>query len=436
MTRPLYLLLACCALLFGACESNVVDPVIEEEEEPCGGKGVICNFIGNGEAGLGEDGQSPSEVSLYLPQDLTFGPDEQPYVLDWNNHRIRTLNKGKVETVVGTGYLGDAPDGVARESSLNHPTHVQFDDQGGMIISAWHNSKVTRYDPSDETVKTMCGTGGRNYGGDNGEATKAILDLPVATAFDSRGRLYLMDQANQRIRRVDEDHIITTVVGPNSAFEPAPAGSVPVCSDDPMTGARTCKLCLEKEAADPMCAGRKPQGFQGDDGPGGDVLMYQPFSQSAPPVGRMEMGPNDVLYFCDTGNHRVRAYDIESDTVTTVAGSGPAEYDPDHFKGGYEGDGGPATAALLKSPTDVAVRAKDGALFIADNKNSCVRMVDKDGVIKTVAGQCGVRGDDGDGGKATKAKLNQPYGITLGPDGNLYIADTHNHRIRVVYGPF
>jgi sugar lactone lactonase YvrE len=432
MNRPLYLLLACSALAPVACESGGST----ETEPVCEGEGVICNYLGNGESGLGEDGQSPSEVSLYLPQDLTFGPDDQPYVLDWNNHRIRTVIDDKVQTVIGTGYLGDAPDGPARESSLNHPTHVLFDDRGGMIISAWHNSKLMRYDPSDETVTTMCGTGGRAYGGDDGAATKAILDLPVATALDSRGRLYLMDQANQRIRRIDESDVISTVVGPNAAFEPAPPGTKAVCSDDPMTGARSCKLCLEAEAADPMCAQRKPQGYQGDDGPGGDVLMYQPFSQSAPPVGRMEMGANDVLYFCDTGNHRVRAYDIESDTVTTVAGSGPAEYDPDKFKGGYEGDGGPATEALLRSPTDVAVRPKDGALFIADNKNSCVRMVDKKGNIKTVAGKCGKRGDDGDGGPATEALLNQPYGITLGPDGNLYIADTHNHRIRVVYGPF
>ena len=281
MNRPLSLLLACSAFLLAlvACESGggSTTPEPEPEAEPCEGKGVICNYIGNGESGLGEDGQSPDEVSLYLPQDLTFGPDELPYVLDWNNHRVRTVVDGKVQTVIGTGYLGDAPDGPALGSSLNHPTHILFDDDK-MIISAWHNSKLMRYDPSDETVTTMCGTGGRSYGGDEGNAAKAVLDLPVATAFDSRGRLYLMDQANQRIRRIDESDVISTVVGPNAAFEPAPAGTKPVCSTDSMTGANTCKLCLEAEAQDPMCAGRKPQGFQGDDGPGGDVLMYQPFS--------------------------------------------------------------------------------------------------------------------------------------------------------------
>ena len=412
-----------CAPLLG-CEADV------DAEPPCEGKGVICNFMGNGEAGLGEDGVSAQAVSLYLPQDLTIGPDDQPYVLDWNNHRVRTLEGNEVRTVIGTGYLGDAPNGPALDASLNHPTHVGFDAQGRLILSAWHNSKVMRFDPETEELTALCGTGARNYGGDDGPAAMAILDLPVATAFDSEERLYVMDQANQRIRRIDEHDVITTVVGPDKTFEPYPAGFVPVCAENPMTGATSCKLCAEAEAENPMCAPRKPQGYAGDDGPGEEVLMYQPFSQSAPPAGRMEMGPDDILYFTDTGNHRVRAYHIDDGTVETVAGSGPDSFDR-NFKGGYEGDGGEATKARLSSPTDVAVSA-DGVLFIADTHNSCVRMV-KDGEISTVAGVCEKRGYDGDGGPATEALLNRPYGIALSAQGDLYIADTHNHRIRVVY---
>jgi sugar lactone lactonase YvrE len=367
-----------------------------------------------------------------LPQDLTFGPDGQPYVADWNNHRIRTLNKDdKVETVIGTGYLGDAVDGPAREASLNHPTHVAFDGEGRMILSAWHNSKVMRYDPDTELLTTLCGNGMRDYGGDEGPADKAILDLPVATAFDREGRLLISDQANQRIRRVEDD-VITTVVGPNKLFEPAPDYLERICSTDPMTGAERCKLCTMDDAAkDPMtCAARKPQGFLGDGGPGTQALLYQPFSQSAPPAGRMEMGKDGTLYICDTGNHRVRALD-EDGNVRTVAGSGPDKFDKD-YKGGYSGDGGPATEAKLSGPTDVAV-GKSGALYIADTHNSCIRKVDTKGKISTIAGKCGKRGFDGDGGDPKDALLNQPYGVTI-YKGDLYIADTHNHRIRVVYG--
>jgi sugar lactone lactonase YvrE len=129
----------------------------------------------------------------------------------------------------------------------------------------------------------------------------------------------------------------------------------------------------------------------------------------------------------------VRAYHVDDGTVETVAGSGPDEFDRD-FKGGAEGDGGEATKALLKSPVDVAV-SPDGDLFIADTHNSCIRMV-RDGEISTVAGVCGERGYEGDRGPATEALLNRPYGIALSAEGDLYIADTHNHRVRVVFGPF
>lgn len=426
MKRPTAMLLATVGSALGlfACVADTQAP-------PCEGEGVICTYLGNGEAGLGEDGVGPLEVSLYLPQDLSFGPDGQPYVVDWNNHRIRSLRDGVAETVIGTGYLGAADDGPALEVSLNHPTHVLFDAQGRIVLSAWHNSKVMRFDPETGRLQTLCGDGRRDYGGDGGAAQKAVLDLPVATAFDRAGRLLIMDQANQRIRRVDHDDVIDTVVGPSKELEPVPAGLERVCATDAMSGEESCKLCDEDEAGDPACAARKPQGFAGDGGPAGEVVMFQPFTQAAPPAGRMEMGPNGTLYFCDTGNHRVRAL-REDGTVVTVAGSGPAQFDRS-FAGGYAGDGGPATQALLKNPIDVAV-APSGNLYIADTHNSCVRKVDGDGVISTVAGRCGERGFEGDGHAASEAVLNRPYGVALDGEGNLYIADTHNHRIRVVYG--
>jgi sugar lactone lactonase YvrE len=419
--------------LLGGCAADATGGTGKPVEQPatCGKPGVICSYLGNGEAGLGEDGVPPLEVSLYLPQDLTFGPDGLPYVVDWNNHRIRTIVKGKVQTVIGIGEVGDVMDGPALRASLNHPTHVSFDDQGRLILSAWHNSKVLRYDPSSKLLSTLCGTGKRDYGGDDGVAAKAVLDLPTATAFDGEGRMLIMDQGNQRIRRVDQNDVITTVVGPNKRFEPVPEGMQQVCTPDAMGGGETCKLCLPAEASDPTCTARKPQGFAGDGGPADQALMYQRYGQAAEPEGRMEMGSDGTLYFCDTGNNRVRAVSPDG-IISTVAGSGPDHYDTT-FKGGYAGDGGPATQALLKNPIDVAVGSK-GALYIADTQNSCIRKVDANGMISTLAGKCGKRGFAGDGGHANAALLDRPYGVALDTHGNLYIADTHNQRIRVVYG--
>ena len=400
---------------------------VEEEPKVCAAEsGNICTFMGTGKAGLGQDGLPPQEVRLYLPQDISFAPDGTMYVMDWNNHRVRVVQDGKTQTLIGTGQLGDAPEGQAREISLNHPTHVAFSPQGKLILSAWHNSKVMEMDLSTGHVKAICGTGARDYGGDGGPAAMALLDLPIATAFDTQGRMLIMDQANQRIRRVELDGTIDTIVGPDKDF--VPEGFTKVCPGDGMS----CKLCTNATANDPECAPQKPrpQGFAGDGGPATEAQLYLPFGQSAPPTGRMDMGPNDLLYIADTGNHRVRLYSPDG-TIDTIAGSGPAEFDPS-FTGGYSGDGGPATAAMLKRPTDVAVAA-DGTVFVADNDNHCVRKIDSAGMISTVAGICGQSGFEGDGGSAIEAKLDRPYGIALDAEGNLWIADTHNHRVRVVY---
>lgn len=412
----------------------------DTDGKACGGAGNICTFVGDGRAALGHDGAGPLEVSLYLPQDLTWGPDGRPYILDWNNHRVRVIDdEGTVQTLIGTGELGDAPDGPAVETRLNHPTHVSFSPAGKLVLSAWHNSKVMEMDLGTGQIHAICGVDGmRAYAGEGSPAIEAVLDLPVATAFDSQGRLYIMDQGNQRIRRIEADETIDTIVGPVGPY--LPEGYVEVCDPPAQPGqAPACRFCLAEEADDENCAGptARPQGFAGDHAQGAEAFMNQPFSQSAPPAGRMEMGPGDVLYFTDSGNHLIRALQPDG-SVETVAGVDPEPYVPEESRektplGDYGGDGGPALEARFNSPRDVAV-ADDGTIYVADTENSCVRRVATDGEVSTVAGQCEKRGFEGDGGPATEALINRPYGIALDGEGNLYIADTYNHRIRVVYG--
>jgi sugar lactone lactonase YvrE len=338
----------------------------------------ITTLAGTGLAGLNGDGLKPLNTNLYLPQDVTWGPDGLLYIVDWNNHRIRRINNGLIETVTGTGDLGDAQDGPALEVNFNHPTQVSFDHDGNMLIAAWHNSVVKRLDFSTGLVHNIAGTGARAYGGDEGPANAAKLDLPSSVMMDTHGNIFVSDQANFRIRVIDTAGNIHTVCGTGTP------------------------------------------GYSGDGGPAMAAQLDSPKGQAAAPAGRLTLDAQNRIYVADTGNHCIRLIDTDG-SIRTIAGTGTA---------GYSGDGGPATQAQLNTPSDVAV-TPDGTIYIADTYNNVVRVVTPDGMISTLAGN-GQEGFSGDGGPAAQAEMDRPYGLEVGPDGTVYIADTHNQRIRRV----
>ncbi len=356
--------------------------------------GTICTIIGNGEAGVGVDGIAGTASRTYLPQDMTLGPNGRLYFLDWNNHVVREqAPDGTLRTVVGTGELTDGVDppipvGAPRVPSpalrfrLNHPTNIAFDPQGRMLIAAWHNSMIKRVSNvgmPGSMIEDLCGNGGRNFAGDGGPALNAVLDLPVGVVISPSGDVIIADQANQRIRRVDGAGIINTIVGNGMA------------------------------------------GFGGDNGPALMAQIRNPIGQAANPAGRIDMDSLGNLYIADTGNNVVRKV-TPAGVITSFAGTGVV---------GATGDGGAATMATLNQPTDVEV-GPDGTVYIADTQNSCVRAVGADGNIRTVAGRCGMRGFDGDGGSPTLALMDRPNGVETDTAGRLFIADTYNQRIRVV----
>lgn len=357
--------------------------------------GTICTVLGTGEAGVGGENVPGVESRAYHPLDVTMGPDGRvAYFIDWNNHTIRALSPdGRVRTVVGTGELQDGEDppvplGAPRVATpslrhrLNHPTHMFFDTQGRMLIAAWHNSmvkRVTMIGQPNSMIEDFCGTGARSFGGDSGPALNAALNLPVAMVVNSQGEVIIADQANQRIRKVSGEGVITTMAG------------------------------------DGM------RGYAGDNGPATMARLNNPVGQAAPPAGRIDIDATGNLYVADTGNNVIRKIDTRG-MITTFAGTGMA---------GATGDGGPATMAMLNAPTDIDV-APDGTVYIADTANSCVRAVGSDGMIRTVAGRCGQRGFRGDGAAPTTALLDRPYGIEVDTMGRIWIADTYNQRIRVI----
>jgi hypothetical protein len=177
------------------------------------------------------------------------------------------------------------------------------------------------------------------------------------------------------------------------------------------------------------CANPCSPGYGGDEGPATEMRMSQPFGQSASPAGRLAYDAQGNLYFADTANHLIRMIDTGG-IVHRVAGTPPQDGVP---RSGYAGDGGPAADALLNFPVDLAF-GDDGTLYFTDVRNNCVRGIGPDGIISTVAGVCGEKGFEGDGGPPQEALLNLAFGLEYA-GGRLLISDTGNHVIRSILLP-
>lgn len=280
-----------------------------------------------------------------------------------------------VTTVAGSGVIAFSDDGGRpTETALARPLAIALgrDDQL-YIIDGDRVRKI-----GSKAVITVVGTGQAGYAGDGAAATAARLNAPRALAFDSQGNLYIVDTLNNAVRRVDPHGVITTVAGTGEA---------------------------------------------GSSGDGGLATLARLNSPSGVAVGF-----GGTLYIADSGNHRIRAVAPDG-TITSFAGTGEPR---------YAGDGGPATSAPLNSPQGLAFDS-EGNLYIADTLNDRVRRVDPEGMITTVAGS-GIRGFAGDGGPARVAALSLAAGplesagqaLTVDTQGNLYIADADNQRVRRV----
>jgi len=401
-------------------------------DEPCDpdAPGTICTIAGTGEIrAIGDNGPA-LEAGFNEPQDVIKAPDGTLWVTDFNFYTIRSIDpeSGIVRRVAGiTATLGDSPPpGTTQtpclEASFNHTPTVHFLN-GYAYLASWHNRRIKRIELSTMLVENYAGRGAaEQYDGDNGPALAAGVDLPSGVTSDPAGQIVWMDQANQVIRRVNSDGTIQRIGGSCVAGEhiqQCAPGQVPTaCLNSNKF------VCGSQGLCEDFCS----PGFSGDGGPALDARLSQGAGQSTKPGGRLVYVGAD-LYFADRDNNRIRRIDAAG-IITTIAGNGDE---------GYAGDGGPATAATLNHPIDLAP-APDGSLFFTDTANSCIRKIDPAGVISTVAGVCTPSesgtppsgGDfSGDGGLAVDARLNWPYGIEL--DGNkLYIADSYNQRVRVV----
>ena len=403
--------------------------------------GTITTFAGSGGRGHGGDGGPAVEALLAYPTGVAADGAGNVYIADQGNNRIRKVDSsGTITTFAGSGEYWDGRDyirggyggdgGPAVEALLDHPFGVATDGAGNLYIADTGNRRIRKVDSSG-VITTIAGRRTYGFDGDGGPAVEALLGSPYGVAADSAGNVYIADRLNHRIRKVDSSGTITTIAGTGElgyggdggpAVEALLASPSDVATDGDgnvyIADQRNNRIRkVDSSGTITTFAGTDESGFDGDDGPAVEALLGSPYGVAADSAGN--------VYIADRLNHRIRKVD-SSGTITTFAGRGRDEY----REGGFGGDGGPAAQAQLRNPSGVAT---DGAgnVYIAELGNHRIRKVDSSGTITTFAGT-GERGFGGDDGPAVKARLASPFDIALDADGNVYIADTDNNRIRKV----
>jgi YD repeat-containing protein len=375
---------------------------------------------------------------------LTISPhhvyDSDGQTLYYGNGQERsvagTIWNSEIRTLAGSGAAQSSGDGgPAILAGLNGPAAVALDPQGNVYLSEFNGNRIRKI-ATDGTITTIVGTGQRGYAGDGGEATAALLNGPEGIGFDLAGNLYISDTNNQRIRKVSGG-IITTVAGNGTkGFGGHVAVGILTSLNDPTALAVDPQgNVFIADTQNNLIRKLTPDGLLVTVAGGGTTALanngdgqYALLAQLNNPLG-IAVDALGNLYIPDTDNQRVRKVDAAKGTITTVAGGGsPAD---------SLGDGGPATSAQLIQPTTVMVD-RDGNLYITEDVDgfparSRIRKMTPAGIISTLAG--GDLSDfGGEGGLPAAAALNHPLVGAVDPDGQLYIADSHNNRIRTISG--
>ena len=387
--------------------------------------GTVSTIAGTGMAGYNGDGINALSATLYYPSGMTIDGSGNIYVADQYNNRIRKITPGGIiSTVAGNGAMGFSGDGgTATYAALNSPSDVLMDPAGNLSIADTGNNRIRKV-TSAGVISTIAGNGTASYGGDGGLATAAYLNAPSSLARDSSGNLHFADRYNCRIRYVNTSGRIYTKAG-NGACDSSGDGSYAGSAglNDPAavaisaagelyigeaTGNRVRKVASNGIIT--TFAGNGEAGYYGDGGPALDAAIASPAGIAAKTDGTLFL----------SHSNRIRKVD-PAGIISRTAG----------FRTAIGlGDDGPAMNAYLFDPRGLFIDIA-GNVFIADRLHHRIRKIDPSGVITTVAGN-GTSGYSGDNGAATAAKLSSPSGVFVDRDGNLFIADTLNQRIRKV----
>lgn len=340
--------------------------------------GTITSFVGSGQKGYAGDGGPAVTAQLDNPFDVAFDKAGNLYFSDTNNHVVRRVDAktGTITTVAGSGKKGYGGDGgPATKAEMNEPYGIELDADGNLYIVDRLNFAIRVVDGKTQTMRTLAGTGKAGKSEDGGPAARAAFMEPNGLCLDGKGKLYVADVRDQRVRVID---LKTGTIG------------------------TACGTSGKKATA-------------GDGGPVSKATLNGPRA--------VAVGPDGSLFVVEREGNCVRRIDFAKGTIERFAGTG---------KKGFTGDGGPAKDATFDGPKEIDID-KDGNVFVVDTENETIRRIDaKAGIVTTVAGKGRTKTPgQGNGGPATAATLGRPHGVAV-RDGAVYVGDTLSHMIRVV----
>lgn len=291
----------------------------------------------------------------------------------YNNVGIIAAGSGALSTFAGHDSAGFSGDGGPADSAyLNMPCSLALDRNGNAYISDMGNKRIRKVSAGTSVINTVCGTGNANYGGDGGLATRALLGATCHLTIDSLGNIFISDNLNSVVRKIDvATGIIHTVAGTGMA------------------------------------------GYSGDGRPAAAAMLNHPAGITTDSAGN--------VYIADEFNSVIRKIDISSGLIYTIAGDST----------GYLHDSIPATTARFGYPYDV-IFDKNNDLYIGSNLNVVSKVYHSTGLLRYYAGQLVNRGYSGDGGPALSAQIADPSSIAFDQSGNLFINDDGNNCIRKV----
>jgi sugar lactone lactonase YvrE/flagellar hook assembly protein FlgD len=362
--------------------SFLVLPILESLSlAPACGQ-TLTTLVGNCASGYTGDGGPATLATLWVPDDIAFDSAGNYYIADAGSCTVRkvTIATGIITTVAGNGtpnYTGDG--GPATLATLEYPSGVALDAQNNLYIADYYNNAIREVFAATGAIATIIGNGIGGYTGDGGPASLAEINNPQRVRFDSQGNLYIADSSNYVVRKVSAvSGIITTF------------------------------------------AGNGTMGYSGDSGPATLASLNSPQAFAFDASGN--------VLITDPGVSVVRMVSAATGIITTVVGNGNS---------GYSGDDGPATLATLSedAPDGIAIGCQ-GNIFLTDDTNNVVRMVDKaTGIISTVIGT-GISGCSTSGTPVLATNISHPESLAFDPFGNLYLVDYDYSLVQLVAGGF